>query len=205
MRGPVERPAFDDEAAGRNRPAAARSSWPRRPRRRAAPRAVPRRRASTRPTVAVFANRSPLSDMRIVRTRCGSKPGSTARSAMKVRMNSAAPTSSTSASPISLTTSNARALFCRKPLPDRPLLSLMVVLRSTRAARSAGNRPKTQPGQQRHHGREGQHAPVDADGRTVDADPRDVARVERERARGCRPCRAPGRARRPAATAPRSR
>ena len=40
-----------------------------------------------------------------------------------------------------LTTSRVRALFCRKPDPDRPLLSFKAELRSVREACKAGMRP----------------------------------------------------------------
>ena len=136
---------------------------------------------------------------------CASKPGSTARSATNVRMNSAAPTSSTSASPISLTTSSARALFCRNPLPERPLLSLSVVFRSARDACSAGTRPKTRPVSERDDRGKRQHAPVDADAGRHRRRCAGCCPGSPPAARGCRPCRAPARARRPSPTARRSR
>ena len=86
-----------------------------------------------------------VSDIRSVSTLCDSNPGFTARNFMNERISSEAPTSSTSASATSTTTRIERVLFWRKPLPDRPLLSLSVRLRSTRDAWSAGNRPKTTP------------------------------------------------------------
>ena len=63
--------------------------------------------------------------------RCGCRiPGSTRPSATAVRIRSAEPISSTSASATSTTTSTERTLFCRKPVPDRPALSFSVVVRS---------------------------------------------------------------------------
>ncbi len=41
-----------------------------------------------------------------------------------------------------MTTSIVRVLFCRRPLPVRLVLSLIVVLMSLRAARQAGSTPK---------------------------------------------------------------
>ena len=65
--------------------------------------------------------------MRIVSTLLASKPGSTLRRATSVRISSADPTSSSSASATSTTTRIERALFWRKPVPERPPLSLSVV------------------------------------------------------------------------------
>ena len=93
-------------------------------------------------------------------------------------MNSAAPTSSTSASPISVTTSSARALFCRNPLPDRPLLSLIVVFRSIARRLQRRNQAEDEAGGERDDRGERQHAPVDADAGPVDADARNVAGVD---------------------------
>ncbi len=83
--------------------------------------------------------------MRIVSTLVASKPGSTLRSATAVRTSSAEPMSSTRARATSSTTSTARVLFCRNPLPERPLPSLRVVLRSSREAWSAGMSPNRMP------------------------------------------------------------
>ena len=47
--------------------------------------------------------------------------------------------------PTSVTTRIDRALFCRKPVPDRPLLSFSVVVRSVFELWSAGIRPKRTP------------------------------------------------------------
>ena len=68
-----------------------------------------------------------------------------APSAIAVRMSSAEPISRTSASATSTTTRIERALFWRKPVPDRPLLSLSVVVRSVFELCSAGIRPKRTP------------------------------------------------------------
>ena len=62
-----------------------------------------------------------------------------------MRISSAEPISSTSASATSVTTRIDRALFCRKPVPDRPLASLSVVVRSVFELCSAGIRPKMTP------------------------------------------------------------
>ena len=60
-------------------------------------------------------------------------------------MSRAAPTSSTTAREISLTASRVRALFWRKPVPERPPDSLSVALRSGREVCSAGMRPNRRP------------------------------------------------------------
>jgi len=70
--------------------------------------------------------------MRIVKTLCASKPGSTCRIAMKVRISSPAPINSTRAGAVSVVTSSARVLLCRKPVPLRLLPSLSVLLKSAR-------------------------------------------------------------------------
>ena len=64
---------------------------------------------------------------------------------MNVRISSAAPISSTSASETSLITSRERALLWRNPVPERLLLSLSVELRSGREALMAGKSPKRMP------------------------------------------------------------
>ena len=76
----------------------------------------------------------PVSEVSMVRTLCGSKPGATLCSAEKVRMSRPAPTSSTMASAISTTTSRLRALFWRRPEPEREAASFRVELRSAREA-----------------------------------------------------------------------
>ncbi len=53
--------------------------------------------------------------------------------------------SSTRASATSVMTSTARILFCRSPVPERPLLSFSVVVRSAFELCSAGMRPKMTP------------------------------------------------------------
>ena len=62
-----------------------------------------------------------------------------------MRISSAEPISSTSASATSMTTRTERTLFCRKPVPERPLLSFSVVVRSVFELWSAGIRPKMMP------------------------------------------------------------
>ncbi len=89
--------------------------------------------------------RDPASDIRIVSTFVASKPGSTPPSAAADRISSAAPTSSTSASATSVTTRIERALFWRKPVPERPLLSFSVLVRSAWEPWSAGIRPNRRP------------------------------------------------------------
>ena len=76
-------------------------------------------------------------------------PGSTPPSASDVRINSAAPTSSTTARLTSTSTSTERVLFWRKPLPERLLESLMIAFRSARDATSAGIKPNMMPGDDR--------------------------------------------------------
>ena len=86
-----------------------------------------------------------MSDICIVSTLRASKPGSTLRRAPNVRISKAAPTSSTSANAISVTTRIDRALFCRNPLPARKPLSLSVAFRSVRDALNAGISPNKAP------------------------------------------------------------
>ncbi len=114
-------------------------------RRRGSRAAVRRRRAPAARPLRTSRNRGPVSDIRIVSTRDASKPGSTCDSATAVLISSAEPMSSTSASATSVTTRTERALFCRKPVPDRPLLSFSVVVRSAFELCSAGIRPKRMP------------------------------------------------------------
>ncbi len=85
------------------------------------------------------------SDVRIVSTFLAWKPGSTLPSANDVRISRAAPTSNTTARLTSTSTSTERVLFWRKPLPERPLESLMTVFRSAREAMSAGIKPNSKP------------------------------------------------------------
>src|SRR6202049_2936453 len=106
-------------------------------------RSNPSRAAPATPTD--FKNRGPVNDIRMVTTLLVSKPGFTAYNATNVRINRAEPISRITARPTSLTTSNARALFWRKPVPERPLLSFRTELRSARDPCSAGNRPNTTP------------------------------------------------------------
>ena len=100
-------------------------------------------------------------------------------------MSSADPMSSTSASATSTTTSIERALFCRKPVPDRPPLSLSVVVRSVLELCSAGIRPNRMPVASETGERERDDAPVEADERAVLADAREAGGVDRRAARGC--------------------
>ena len=95
--------------------------------------------------LAVLANRSPASEVRIAITLSTSNPGSTRPSASDVRINSAAPTNRTTASATSTSTSTERVLFCLKPLPERLLESLMTVFKSVRALTMAGTRPNRIP------------------------------------------------------------
>ena len=60
-------------------------------------------------------------------------------------MRSADPIRRTSASATSATTSTDRTLFCLKPVPDRPPLSLSAMFRSVRDPCSAGIRPNRRP------------------------------------------------------------
>ena len=53
--------------------------------------------------------------------------------------------SSTIASATSTTTRTERALFWRRPVPERPALSLSVALRSAREPWIAGIKPKKMP------------------------------------------------------------
>ncbi len=78
--------------------------------------------------------------------------------------------SRTRARETSLMTSSERALLWRKPVPERLLLSLRVVLRSGREAPMAGKSPKRMPVKQRDAEGEEEDAPVDADGGSVFAD-----------------------------------
>ena len=93
----------------------------------------------------VFSNRVPASDICMINTLWESKPGLTACSWMDERISSAALTSRTKARAISPITSSERVLLCRRPVPDRPALSLRVVMRSIREAGSAGMRPNNTP------------------------------------------------------------
>ena len=65
-------------------------------------------------------------------------------------MSSAEPTSSTSASATSTTTRIERALFWRKPVPERPLLSFSVVVRSVARALERRNQAEEDAGAERH-------------------------------------------------------
>ena len=115
-----------------------------------------------------------------MRTLWGSKPGLTWRSAMKVRMSSAAPMSSTSASETSLMTSSERALLWRKPVPERLLLSLSVELRSGREAPMAGKSPKRMPVSSEMPRVKSEDAPVEADGGSVFADAGEIGGADGE-------------------------
>ena len=64
---------------------------------------------------------------------------------MKLRISSAAPINSTTASAISVVTSSARVLLCRKPVPLRLLLSFSVLLKSARDDCRAGTSPNRMP------------------------------------------------------------
>ena len=64
---------------------------------------------------------------------------------MKLRISSAAPTSSTSASAVSTTTSAERTRLCLTAVPERPLASFNVVTRSGFDVCSAGKSPKMTP------------------------------------------------------------
>ena len=128
-----------------------------------------------------------------------------APSAIAVRISSADPMSSTSASATSTTTRIERTLFCRKPVPERPLLSFSVVVRSVFELCSAGNQAEEDARSPARRRREADDAPVEPDERAVLADARQAGGVDRRAARGCRPCRAAARARRRPARARRSR
>src|SRR4051812_44042712 len=93
----------------------------------------------------VFSKRVPERDICMTSVLRDSKPGFTARSAIDVRISSAAPIRRTSASANSNVTRRARVLFCRKPDPDRLLVSLSVALKSAYDAWNAGIRPNTTP------------------------------------------------------------
>ena len=95
-------------------------------------------------TPAGFSNCGPVSDIRIVKTLRASKPGFTCRTARKVRISRAAPTSSTRASAISVVTSSARVLWCN-PVPLRLLLSFKLLFKSAREDCSAGTSPNSMP------------------------------------------------------------
>ena len=96
-------------------------------------------------TASDFAYPGPDNDIRIVSTLVESKPGSTRASASAVRMRSADPTRRINASATSTITSVARARFCRRPVPDRPLASFSDVVRSVFDVCSAGSSPKSTP------------------------------------------------------------
>ena len=96
-------------------------------------------------TLAVVEYAPPASDVWNVNTLRGSRPGSTDRNPTKLRISSAAPTSSTSASAISATTSAERMRLWRTPVPERPLASFSVDTRSGFEVCSAGNRPNSRP------------------------------------------------------------
>ena len=87
--------------------------------------------------------------MRIVKTLCASKPGFTCRIAMKVRISSAAPINSTTASAISVVTSSARVLLCRKPVPLRLPLSFSVAAQIRTRRLQSGNESKQNARQNR--------------------------------------------------------
>ena len=145
-----ERPTDDAErqaVAALERHAARRA----RVRRRRESRAAARRRRA-RPARPLPPSRTarPFSDIRIVSTLCVSNPGSTRPSAIAVRMSSAEPTSSTSASATSTTTRIERALFCRNPVPERPLLSFSVVVRSVLRALQRRDQAEDDAGAERH-------------------------------------------------------
>src|SRR6185437_10866345 len=72
-------------------------------------------------------------------------PVETFRKSTNVRISSAAPISSTRALAISVTTSAPRALFCFSPVPDRPLVSFNVELRSGFEICKAGKSPNRIP------------------------------------------------------------
>ena len=154
---------------------------------------------------AVVAKRGPLSDIRIVRTLCVSKPGSTSRSAIDVRISSADPTSRISASATSPTTSSDRALLWRNARARRPAAFLQRGVEV--GARSLQRREQTEQdaGAERDDHRERQHAPVERDGRSVFAETRQVGGVDREQRSNGDDAERPDRARRRRATAPRFR
>ena len=109
-----------------------------------------------------------------------SNPGSTRPSATAVRISSADPISSTSASATSTTTRTERTLFCRNPVPDRPALSFSVVVRSVFELWSAGIRPKISPVASETADGEGDDHPVETDDRAVLADARQAGGVDRQ-------------------------
>ena len=86
-----------------------------------------------------------MSDIRIVNTFRASKTGFTCRIATDVRISSAAPTSSTSASAISVVTSSARVRLWRSPVPLRWPLSFNVLFKSAREDCKAGTSPNRMP------------------------------------------------------------
>ena len=92
-------------------------------------------------------------------------PDRRGRSATAVRISSAEPMSSTSASATSTTTSSERALFWRKPVPERPALSFSVDAEVGARPWSAGDQAEEDARAERHGEREEQHPPVDADER----------------------------------------
>ena len=131
----------------------------RRPRPRARHRASPRcaggfrrgrRRAPRR-----SGTRSRGSEMPNVSRLCVSIPLSTCESALKLRSNTPAPASSTSATPTSAATRRSRVRRARGPVePPRVPPSFRSSFGTPRAACIAGARPKTTPVNHRHGERE---------------------------------------------------
>ena len=133
-----------------------------------------------RSTPSDVTKRGPVSDILIVSTLFGSNPGSTAPSATDVRIRSAEPTSSTSASATSSTTSSERALFCLNPVPERLRAFLDRRVRDRRASSEGGNQADQNAGTDRGRQRERQHPPVHRDARAVQADARQARGVDRQ-------------------------
>ena len=95
---------------------------------------------------------------------------------MNVRMSRAAPASRTSAKAISVTTRIEPALLWPTALPDRALFQsgAEIVARGRNSGQESKQNSDARGGQQC----EDEHAPVQGDGGTLGADPRNVPRAD---------------------------
>ncbi len=94
-------------------------------------------------------------------------------------MNNAAPTSSTSANPISLMTRKARLVLPKTTAGSTAALLDCRVQIDTRRL-ECGNQAEDEARHERDDRREREHSPVDADASSVDTDARNASRVDRQ-------------------------